>query len=155
MTGACLFVSLNKNTCWSMQCYVDKEFEHEMRCFKIFTELAYCEPIKNKSLLKLLELFKDACEMQILWRSLLQEMNRLFYGYGCLGKIYDPENKQQSFQWNARKSLTPKKVQVCILWLWKYCSLQICSTGQTDNKIFYVNVLGRFQEGVRRKLSNL
>jgi len=78
---------------------------------------------------------------------------------------YDPETKQQSAQWTTANSLRPKKfhqsksrVKTMLLTFFDTRGIvhyEFVPTGQTVNQVYYLEVLERLREKVRRKQPKL
>ena len=74
---------------------------------------------------------------------------------------YDPEIKQKSAQWKTANSPRPKKIpsvqiksqnNVADFFYFRgIVHYEFVPTGQTVNQVYYLEVLGRLHEKVRRK----
>ena len=82
---------------------------------------------------------------------------------GCYG--YDPETKQQSSQWKSASSPRPKKARqvqsnvknmlICFFDIKGLVYFEFVPQGQTVNQRFYLAVLKRLHDAVRRKRPEL
>ena len=92
-------------------------------------------------------------------------MNNIITGDETWVYGYDPETKQQSSQWKTPTSPTPKKARqvrsktkVMLLAFYDKEGIvhyEYAPSGQTINKEFYVDVLRRLREDIRRKRPKL
>jgi len=81
----------------------------------------------------------------------------------CYG--YDPETKQQSSQWKSASSPRPKKARqvqsnvktmlICFFGIKGLVHFEFVSQGETVNQRFYLEVLKRLHDAVRRKRPEL
>ena len=77
---------------------------------------------------------------------------------------YDPETKQQSSQWKSAMSQRPKKTRkvksdvkttlICFFDIKGLAHFKFVTQGQTVNQQFYLEVLKRLHDAVRRKRPN-
>jgi len=74
---------------------------------------------------------------------------------------YDPETKRQSAQWKTANSLRPKKFRqsksrvktmlLTFFYIRRIVRYEFVPTGQTVNQVYYLEVLERLRQKVRRK----